>query len=113
MKRHPASRRLWRLLIALSLALPLVGLSIVAVPPASVGATHARSAQLSWHKTTGNTVEFHFTWSGRRSYFGSNVNVGGTIFTSTLYFDDGDSDFPQLTVIAVDKLVWRKGRSAF
>ena len=63
MKRSPAKQRLWRSLFALSLALPLVTLSILVQTPELDCATRTRSAQLNWHKTTGTTIEFRFTFS--------------------------------------------------
>lgn len=67
-------------------------------------ASHFRSVQLTWVKTTGTTVQFNPTVGVRRSFFSGPPNVNDLITPISIAFGDGVFDSSAYTVVFVDEL---------
>jgi hypothetical protein len=83
----------------------IVGLAIMLGGAQMAGASHYRANQLTWHQTSGNTVEFHVTGSWRCSFFFSapcSASIGDTFSVPGVNTGDGTFLSGQMTVTAVD-----------
>lgn len=74
-------------------------------------ASHFRHGTISWRIVSGNTVEFKISQAWRN---GCNIGVGGTCYSDTLYFGDGQSQRFSVVATAVNAAEnWYYGESTF